>query len=203
MGPCQRKLEVALGQGALGPRALGPPRATRAPWAPWAPMGAHGGPMGPHGAPWGPLGPLGPKSKLGFDQGALPSANTSPEIRLLGFPSSVSTRGRCLRQTPHQKSDFWDSHSVLVWKSHRACGRAGGAAGGRANSDPTGVHPPTQDCYPPAGRDITAVGTMGPHGSSCYVPARAPATPQLEICHGVLCKFCETFPRNLKLCLEA
>ena len=82
---------MALGQGALGPRALGPPRATRAPWAPWAPMGAHGGPMGPHGAPWGPLGPLGPKSKLGFDQGALPSANTSPEIRLWGFPSSVSS----------------------------------------------------------------------------------------------------------------
>ena len=34
-------------------------------------------------------------------------------------------------------------------------GRAGGgrAAGGHANSDPTGVHPPTQDCYPPAGGD--------------------------------------------------
>ena len=29
----------------------------------------------------------------------------------------------------------------------------GGRAGGRANSDPTGVHPPTQDCYPPAGGD--------------------------------------------------
>ena len=31
------------------------------------------------------------------------------------------------------------------------------AAGGRANSDPTGVHPPTQDCYPPAGGDHNAV----------------------------------------------
>merc|ERR1712162_20524 len=33
-------------------------------------------------------------------------------------------------------------------------GRVGGrGAGGHANSDPTGVYPPTQDCYPPAGGD--------------------------------------------------
>ena len=65
--------------------------------------------------------------------------------------------GRCLRQTPPQKSDFWQSHSVPVWQSRRACGRRapGGrrAAGGRANSDPTGVPSPIQDCYPPAGGD--------------------------------------------------
>ena len=117
-----------------------------APWAPWA--------------PWGPLGPLGalrgPNPSSVSSHGALPSANTSPEIRLLGFPgprgplggrfskpgdygwcpfSKISQKfafwaflgpkwwfrgpkwrfqarflvmGRCLRQTPPQKSDFWD-----------------------------------------------------------------------------------------------
>ena len=76
-------------------------------------------------------------SKLGFDQGALPSANISPEIRLLGL-----TQCPCVEITQSL--------------------RAGGAAGGRANSDPTGVHPPTQDCYPPAG------------GDQCNMPSRAP-----------------------------
>ena len=44
------------------------------------------------------------------------------------------------------------NHTVSLCGNHTE--PAGGGcrrAGGRANSDPTGVHPPTQDCYPPAG----------------------------------------------------
>ena len=86
---------------AGGPKGpLGPPWG---PWSPWAPWGPNPPSMGvsifkkftkicifgvQNGDFWvqnGALGPLGPKSKLGFDQGALPSAKTSPEIRLLGL----------------------------------------------------------------------------------------------------------------------
>ena len=38
------------------------------------------------------------------------------------------------------------------------------AAGGRANSDPTGVHPPTQDCYPPAGGEKPSFKTLATIG---------------------------------------
>ena len=62
----------------------------------------------------------------------------------------------------------WQSHSVLVWQSHRGVRAA--AAGGRANSDPTGVHPPTQDCYPPAGGDdgseVAVKCKVGVHAAS-------------------------------------
>ena len=49
-------------------------------------MGAPWGPMGPLGAPWGPWGPN---------------------------PNSFRVMGRCLRQTPPQKSDFWDFRGTL------------------------------------------------------------------------------------------
>ena len=55
-----------------------------APWAPWGPIQAR---FRPGGAAFGKHLPRNPTfgiSKLGFDQGALPSANISPEIRLLG-----------------------------------------------------------------------------------------------------------------------
>ena len=41
--------------------------------------------------------------------------------------------------------------------------RAGGGrrAVGHANSDPTGVYPPTQDCYPPAGGEKWGVSKWG------------------------------------------
>ena len=55
--------------------------------------------------------------------------------------------GRCLRQTPPQKSDFGESHRVPVWKSHRACGRRAPGGGGRRAVAPTqtplvSTHPP-------------------------------------------------------------
>ena len=57
------------------------------------------------------------------------------------FQARFLVMGRCLRQTPPQKSDFWDSHSVPVWKSHRACGRAAG--GGRSRQLRPHWCPPT------------------------------------------------------------
>ena len=48
------------------------------------------------------------------------------------------------------------------------------AAGGRANSDPTGVHPPTQNCYPPAGGDEREMGT---HGNPEGFPSSPPIPP--------------------------
>ena len=64
---------------------------------------------------------LGPKSKLGFDQGALPSANISPEIRLLG-----------LTQCP----------CVEITQILRAGGRCGGRAVAPTQAPLVSTHPP-------------------------------------------------------------
>ena len=84
-----------------------------------------------NGGPWGPLGPLGPN------------------------PSSVSTRGRCLRQTPPQKSDFWDFQARF---------RPGGAAFGKhLPRNPTfGTHTVSLCGNPPDGGPR---GLLGPQPS--------------------------------------
>merc|ERR1712185_523644 len=107
--------------------------------------------------------------------GGAPFGETLPRNPTFGISKPVGTRRRALRGNPHQKSDFWDfqalwqPHSVPVWQPHRAVRAAGGRrAGGRANSDPTGVHPHThthtQNCYPPAGGDKTPRGNEGGKG---------------------------------------
>ena len=61
--------------------------------------------------------------------------------QMVVFQVRFLVMGRCLRQTPPQKSDFWDSHNVPVWKSHRACGRRAG--GGRSRQLRPHWCPPT------------------------------------------------------------
>ena len=67
------------------------------------------------------------------------------------FQARFLVMRRFLRGKPPQKSDFWDSHSVPVWKSHRACGRA--AAGGRWRAG-----------HPPAGESSWEGGGRGRPG---------------------------------------
>ena len=68
-------------------------------------------------APWAPWGPLGPKSKLGFDQGALPSANTSPEIRLLGGWGDTSgvRVGATARLLPTGSNQSLSTQNFSLW----------------------------------------------------------------------------------------
>ena len=100
-----------------------------------APRGPLGPPRGPLGGPGGPLGP--------------PWAPWAP-----GAPNPLRWVAE-KNGNPPRKSTFWHFWSKINEKWTPAGG--GRAAGGHANSDPTGVYPPTQDCYPPAGGDDAAL----------------------------------------------
>ena len=92
--------------------------------------------MGPLGPLWSPRGPSEPKSGQIRPGWGCPFSKNSPKFAFFAFlgsrivvlgskmadPSSVSTKGRCLRQTPPQKSDFWDFQARF---------RPGGAAFGK------------------------------------------------------------------------
>ena len=163
--------------GPLGPLGgpKGPLGAPKGPLGP--PKGPLGAPVGPLGPPWAPWAPGAPNPLLWVAD----KFETLPENRLLGiFGSKIGEKkvgiwapgpprrdpGRNSVPDPgfkvpnggmatHLVAKRCDLGSLGVPGPASTPGRAGGgrAAGGHANSDPTGVHPPTQDCYPPAGGD--------------------------------------------------
>ena len=129
------------------------------PGAPWGPMGAPMGPHGPHGSPWAPSSPVvvrrnfekftkigifpflgGPKwvkKKLRLRGWDPPSHNRAAILR----PGAVSmSQMVAWRPIWWQKGWFWSPLGFRAQPAHPAGGRQ---AGGRANSDPTGVPLPT------------------------------------------------------------
>ena len=173
--------------GPKGPPQQWGPGAQGAPWAPW------GGAQGPPWGPRGPLGPLGPQIHCyGSRINSKPSqkidfwAFWSPKrcIKKLGFgprDPHGEIRAGILCRIPVLKSQMvgwrpvwwrkgvtWGPLGFRTQPAHPAGGRR---ADGRANSDPTGVHPPTQDCYPPAGGDNIILSYGRPATEVALVPS--------------------------------